>query len=138
MSDANPPLLDIHLFAKQGELDEVKKIVKKDPEMVHAKSKHGDVPLHLAVDAGEIEVVDYLLSKGGELNDRTKYGRSPLHRSAWKGQLEMAKFLVGKGAELNSQDIYGNTPLDTATSKELRLYLREIGCMHGSELESSN
>jgi ankyrin repeat protein len=89
------------------------------------------------VDAGEVEVVEFLLSKGAELNDRTKYGRSPLHRSAWKGQLAMAKFLVEKGAELNATDIYGNTPLDAATSKELRLYLSDIGCVHGAEIKDN-
>ena len=134
MSDSTPPLLEIHTFSKEGNLEKVMEIVENDPEMVHARSKYGDVPLHLAVDAGEVEIVDYLLSKGGELNDKTKFGFTPLHRSAWKGHLEMAKYLVDKGAVLNATDNTGKTPLDAATSKEVREYLTDIGAKNGSQL----
>jgi len=50
--------------------------------------------LHYAVDKGENEVVEFLFSKGANVNARDKNKKTPLHRAAKIGDLKMCKLLI--------------------------------------------
>ncbi|MBY0403620.1 MAG: ankyrin repeat domain-containing protein, partial [Cyanobacteria bacterium] len=93
---------------------------------------------HLAVESGNLEIVDYLLTQKLEpsplfvqnlittnnlavikklapfpqyLDRPDSLGRSPLHMAAKSGQLEMVKFLMQIGADVNRGDVMGKTPV---------------------------
>ena len=57
---------DIHFHAKDGRLEQVKELLSKDPNLINAKEKWGDTPLHWAVRTGRTEVVHFLVEQGGK------------------------------------------------------------------------
>jgi len=57
-----------------------------------------------AVKKGHIEVADYLLSLGQNINDLNIHGESALYIAAREGHTEMVLFLLSKGAEDASDD----------------------------------
>lgn len=73
-------------------------------------------PFTLAVKTGEIELVQFFLDNGADINETSKIidmnigqrlnGASPLIAAAMKDNLEMVKFLVQKGAKVK-QGCYG-------------------------------
>ena len=62
--------------------------------------------LHSAASRGHLEVVKYLLEKGGaEVNEKTNDGWTTLHYAARYGHLEVVKYLLEKGGtEVNVKD----------------------------------
>jgi len=51
---------------------------------------------------GNKDTLDYLISKGGDINARDSSGHTPLHFSCNEGNIECVKSLVAKGALINA------------------------------------
>jgi ankyrin repeat protein len=76
--------------------------------------------LHIAAQLGSIEIAEYLLSQGFEVNKvdcRNYIGYTPLHYAATSGQGPMAIFLLERGANIDAIAYKGQTPLDLAKQK---------------------
>lgn len=71
-------------------------------------------PLHLACIYGHFDIVEYLLSKGADLEAKSKTFDTPLHQAAFHGHLEVVRHLVGRGANLKYQNNLNKTPAETA------------------------
>lgn len=56
----------------------------------------GRSPLHHAADYGQTEVLQYLVSKGGNANAKDKHGISVLLAAIWEGHTNCVKFLLQK------------------------------------------
>lgn len=56
----------------------------------------GRSPLHLAADYGQLEVLEYLASKGADLNAKDKHGISVILAAIWEGHFKCVKFLLEK------------------------------------------
>lgn len=75
------------------------------------------VPLHQAVQRGDLKAVQQHVAARSDLNVKDKLGWSPLHFAAMKGQLAIVKALVAGGADLQAAGPGGRTPLDMAREK---------------------
>jgi len=64
------------------------------------KSEKGQTPLHLAVQNGNQEIVDFLISQGADINARDSEGNTPLITALASRKTETAKFLLSKGADV--------------------------------------
>ncbi len=77
--------------------------------------------LHDAAEKGYYRVVDFLINKGFNVNDKEKrYGWSqntPLYKAASMNRLEVMEVLISKGADVNARDKHGSTPLNIAAGK---------------------
>jgi len=128
----------IHEAAEQGDLAAVKICLQKGIE-VDARKKRGGVdelvrsemnkdanvdgcysywtPLMLAAECGHYDVVQYLVEKGADVNDKDGMSMwKPLMRAVWNGHLDIVKYLVEKGADVNAK--YGRwTPMKLAADK---------------------
>src|SRR2546425_7811218 len=60
--------LDVHDAAAAGRLDRVRTLVERDPTLANAVSAEGFPPMGLAAYLGHEEVVEYLISKGADVN----------------------------------------------------------------------
>jgi ankyrin repeat protein len=82
---------------------------------LNIRDDYGFRPLHFAVQNGEKEKVQLLLSAGVNTNAKTDHGFTPLYFAVGKkGDLEIIKMLIKFGSSLNVKDKNGITPLHYA------------------------
>ena len=109
--------LSIHEAAKEGKLNVVKNLLKKNPASLDITNNQGQTPLFLAAREGHLEVVKFFVeeAKADAFIKDKQFGATPLHWSAWNGNLDLVKYLV----EINPESIditnnQGETPLEVA------------------------
>ena len=79
---------------------------------VDAKDDLGRSTVLLAVlDAGDLELVEFLRSKGAALDEPDTGGRSALSVAAQNGRLDIVRYLVANGAQVDRRDVQQRTPL---------------------------
>jgi len=88
-----------------GTIDDVKYLVEKKGEKVSEND------LHYYADKASVEVLEYLISKGANVNYKDSYGQTPLHNAASSNSVEVLECLISKGANINAKDKIGETPL---------------------------
>ena len=80
----------------------------------------GFTPLHVAVQNGHVDVIQYLISVSGNANSIDKHGNSPL----WTAMLssprdkkcEIIPLLVAAGSDPDHKNIHGKSPRDIAVT----------------------
>jgi ankyrin repeat protein len=79
--------------------------------------------LHAAVVGGQKKVVEFLITKGADVNAKDRGGYTPLFYAVWHNREETAKLLLDKGADPNVRSVWNRTPLHWAVrqggSKEM-------------------
>lgn len=100
---------------KAGDLAKVRALVEKDPTIVNSKNPGGQTILFAAVAFGQPEIVDYLISKGADVNARTDFHLTPLHVACVRNApLAVVRLLAERGADVNAVAGYTGRPLDLA------------------------
>ena len=61
-----------------------------------------------------LELMDWLITEGADINARDEYDRTPLHYHTQVNNVEKVALLLEKGADIEAQDKYKNTPLHFA------------------------
>uniref|UniRef100_W5MFT8 Poly [ADP-ribose] polymerase n=1 Tax=Lepisosteus oculatus TaxID=7918 RepID=W5MFT8_LEPOC len=118
--------------AKKGCLARVKKLCS--PENVNCRDTQGrhSTPLHLAAGYNNLEVAEYLLQHGAEVNSQDKGGLIPLHNAASYGHVDVAALLIKYHACVNATDKWAFTPLHEAAQKG-RTQLCALLLAHGAD-----
>ena len=96
----------------EGNVNELPKVI--DLAQIDHKYQLGFTLLHYAVKENKLEVIEYLVSSGCDINAVDDEGQTPLHKSTVFGHAESAKLLIDKGANVNQIDNNGDTPLHVA------------------------
>jgi len=109
--------IGIHEAAAKGDLAKVKAFLKKDAKLIDADDKNNKEPLHWAAEKGHLQVVEFLISQGADVNAKNVADETPLHYSAGYGYKDIVKLLVSKGAAVNEKTKQGHTPLSYATMR---------------------
>jgi len=114
---------DVDAVNQEGETPLRAALAEKRLDVAEALYAHGaDTSrpslLDKAVDAREIEVVDWLLAHGASVNGREgESSRTPLHTAASNLQVEMVELLLTKGADVNALNGDRKTPLCLAQER---------------------
>ena len=75
--------------------------------------------LHFAVDTANLEMINFLLDRGFDINNqKNSLSNTPLHIAVKKGLTDIVYVLLEKGANTELKNINGNTPLDLAREKQ--------------------
>ena len=61
-----------------------------------------------------LELMDWLIAQGADINIKDEYDRTPLHYHAQVNNVEKVALLLERGADIEAQDKYKNTPLHFA------------------------
>jgi uncharacterized protein len=84
-----------------GDLKVVEKVVKADPKAVNEKS-FGWTPLQMAANKNQVAIVNYLISKGADLNYIHPIAHhTAFHLAAFNGFSDTMRALAKGGADVN-------------------------------------
>ncbi len=108
--------LNLYEACTVGELSRVKAWIERQPELVNAYAPDGFQPLGLAAFFGQIEIVEFLLSHGAEVNSPSRNAMRvmPLHSAIANQRVEIVKLLLDHGADVNATQADDFTPLHEA------------------------
>ncbi len=99
-----PRALDpIHLAAKNGELDEIKEILKKSPELLRAVSPEGWTPFQYAALGGYVNIAEFFILNGIDVNEGEKSVWNIMAYAHGESAKKMVTFLKNNGADLNGK-----------------------------------
>lgn len=73
-------------------------------------------PLMKASWDGELEIAQYLIAKGAQVNFANQDGETALHQAIGRGQTELVKLLLDKGARTDQADVRQFMPLHKAAA----------------------
>lgn len=115
-------VMNVWEAASVGALDHVKQLVDRDPGSVRSLSHDGFTPLQLAAFFGNKEVVEFLISRGADVNAisrNTTFARGvPILQSAVaSGNAEIVRILLEHGANPNVLNEQEGTPLFVAAAE---------------------
>ena len=107
---------DILEAVAAGRADAVRRLAAEQPEQVARRGRHGDTPLTLAAEKGDVRMGELLLELGADLNGTDSEDRTPLHLAAMFGRAAFAKMLISRGATVDAGAGAGGTPLQYAAA----------------------
>lgn len=99
----------LHLLTENGNYKAIKAILihmegkysDKFRGVINAKCEYSVTPLHLASGSGWLNIVEYLIDKGANVDTRDYYYQTPLYWAVKYGKLDIVKYFIGKGANLD-------------------------------------
>ena len=104
--------VSIVLMSSNSSLDWLKdKLEIKQKKMMHSNESG---PIHAASLQGHIEIVQFLVQNGANIEALGTWDETPLHLAAENGHLETAKFLIQNGANVDAIMGWKRTPLHFA------------------------
>ncbi|XP_030851780.1 protein fem-1 homolog A-like [Strongylocentrotus purpuratus] len=94
----------------------------------------GGVDVNCSDAFGYLEVVEYIVNNGADIEIGNKDGLTALHKASFKGHLGIVKYFVRKGAQLDKCNKNDRTPLFCAT-QEGYLEVVEYIVNNGADIE---
>jgi len=107
---------------KNGDLEQVKDIVEKKAIDVNDQID-GRPPILYAADYGQVDVIEYLISAGANVNSKDKHGITAILAAIWEGHKDCVKLLLEKGASKDGVAPDGKSYLESAENNEIRQLL---------------
>jgi len=127
----------IHDAAKDGNLDEVKRLLASNPELLNAVNDRNASALHFACEYGHLELAQYLLSKGPDLAIKDADGDTPLHGAALSNNKDIVEALIAGGADVNARNLRDQTPLHYAAYRQAVEAARVL-VAHGADVNAAD
>lgn len=128
----------LHAAAVHGDLNSVKKCIEIDGCSVDLLDDFNQTALFHAAWWGHALIVNYLLSKGAQINICNKLGLTALYWAVNHGHLAIAKQLLACGADVSIAGINGWTVLHEAAllgNKDMYMLLANHGACETSTNE---
>lgn len=106
---------EFHSLVKNGDLDGVMKMLREQPDVLSSVDDETKAtPLHVAVEAGEAQIAQYLIFSKANLEATRTDGCTPMHIAARAGDVTICRMLIIGSASIACVDNAGNTPLHYA------------------------
>ena len=102
---------DINEAATQGNLAQVKTWVGKDSQLVKFRDEEGRTALHWASRGVHLDVLEYLVENGANVNAMDNDNVTPLHSLSYRGDTRAMEILIEEGANVEAKEVSGLTPL---------------------------
>jgi ankyrin repeat protein len=122
---------------RNKDLEGLRAIISKNKGILNNMDSNGDYMLNVAVIEGNIEIVEYLVSQGADINIKDGSGETPLQIAIHEGKLELIKFFLSKKADVNMKDYFNETSLHEAVNKG-EIEIVKLIVAHGADLNAKN
>lgn len=104
------------------EVEEVVEQVAEEPSVPKVKKcltkkecKAANKLLFVAVNGGDVNMVQEQLLKGADIEGKDEQGWTPLIVAAWKGRVDIVQYLLKEGAKIDAENDDGSTALIEAS-----------------------
>ena len=126
--------LELHEAAATGKLTNVQQIVESSPALANSFSPDGFPIAALAAFLGHLDVTEYLISKGADVNaiSTNGTGYTALTGAVASGQTNIVAYLLQHGADANYRYGPGYSPLLTAAANG-HLEIAKLLLTHGAD-----
>ena len=129
------PAAPLYFAAWRGLHGLAERLLTKHPQQLNQFGGLYGTPLHASVLGGHIELFQWLIAHGADMNSRCADNYTPLHVASEKGHLRIVKWLLDHGADVNSKERSSETPLHFA-AEYARLEVCRILLEHNAEVNS--
>ncbi|XP_061171515.1 uncharacterized protein LOC133181010 [Saccostrea echinata] len=109
---------------KNGQINDVQKFVEEKGADVVNKEVEGRFPLHFAADYGQSQVIEYLVSKGANINQKDKHNITPLLAAVWEGHVSSVETLLKLGADKTVTSPDGQSLIECAEKEDVKALLK--------------
>ncbi len=108
--------VNIFEAAATGKINNIIRLLARDPELVNAYTDDGFQPLGLACFFGHFDSAEYLVMAGAPVNAQSRNGlkAAPIQSAAAGGHRKIVKMLLDHSADPNIREQGGYTPLHAA------------------------
>jgi hypothetical protein len=107
--------------AEIGDLEWLQQAAQSDPSILSRTASDGDTMLHRAVYRCQLEVAEWLIRRGHDIDARDARGKSPLFMAVYPDSVDAVRLLVAHGCNLCAMNNEGKTALIVAAeSKYIR------------------
>ena len=109
--------INIFEASATGKINNIIRLLARDPQLVNAYAGDGFQPLGLACYFGHLETAEYLIKAGAPINSPARNGLkvAPIQSAVAASHDRVAQMLLQLGADPNVREQGGDTPLHAAT-----------------------
>jgi len=94
------PQILLQWAATHNDVATLKNVLESTNVDINEPGVDGFYALHRAASTGSFECLQYLVTKGAQLEVRDNDGSSPLDAAVYEGEFDCARFLIEKGASI--------------------------------------
>jgi hypothetical protein len=127
---------DIFQASREGNLRQIKKLVRMSSDTVHAVNAQGFNPLMIACYRGQEKTAKLLVKSGADVNAKSPEG-SALQAACYQDNTKLTRFLIKEKADLNVAGPDGNTALMYAVLNQNVKLVRAL-VKAGADLKARN
>ena len=100
-------------------------LIEKQNVDINIKDNDEKTPLHFACQEGNFPVVEYLISKGANIEAKDGRGQTPLHYASFTTHCDIGivRYLISKGANKYAINNSGKRPVDLTRNELIRKIL---------------
>jgi ankyrin repeat protein len=111
--------LTIFEAAATGKINNIIRLLARDPQLVNAYSEDGFQPLGLACYFGHLDSAEYLVKAGAPINSHSNNSlkAAPIQSATAGGHRKVVKMLLDNRADPNIREQGGYTPLHAAAQQ---------------------
>lgn len=107
---------DLYSAAREGDVEEVRKLLEKGADVGYTAGPQRWTALHLAAHSGHAEIAQLLIDGGADLAAQESKGWTALHLAAYQGHATVVETLLSAKAPVHVTTAKGFTALDLANS----------------------
>ncbi|KIE04229.1 hypothetical protein NF27_AA00020 [Candidatus Jidaibacter acanthamoeba] len=93
---------------EKGDKQKVIELINEDPTLLGYTIGDGTSAIHWATYEGYNEIIEFLISKGVDVNAETDEGETALHIAAYEGYNQTVELLYRNGAVFSPLEVYDN------------------------------
>ncbi|KAF8822705.1 ankyrin repeat-containing protein [Cardiosporidium cionae] len=119
----------------KGDLKSIQLLVEKFPDLLGRPHLMWSLPHIQAVKLGKLDVLDYFLNAGSDINAAGSDGMTALLVATEEGNVRCVQLLLCKGADIDKPKLNGQTPIHTACL-ENRVKVAEVLLVAGCNVNT--